>query len=454
MRRGDSAARLDPQYQEVNRRKRAYYASPRYPMVPLGKLATFIQYGISKRANTAGLGVPMIRMNNLQANGWDLSDLKHIELNDADLDRYRLLKGDLLFNRTNSKELVGKCEAFGEDGDWVFASYLIRVRLDPQRAVPGFVSAFLNSPAGRIQIDQVSRQVAGMSNVNAEELRDLLIPLPDITEQERLLAELETARFERDSALKQASALLDDFESWALSAMGITAPTQVRRNFFATWLGAARSRLDPFHHLPEFVEIERSVAAVPHARLGELVTFSADTWNPAEHTEPTFRYIEIGGVDRRRGKAMAITLPTNEAPSRARMAVRAGDLIVSLTRPHHGSIALLGPEHQDGVASTGFAVIRSVSTAASAQFLWAALRLTLSLRQMLRRASGGNYPAITQDELANILLPVPNKTTQQLVVNESIRRSNVADALEAQASAQWQQTRARFAQQLLKADLS
>ena len=75
MRRGESAARLDSQYQEVNRRKRACYASPRYPMVPLGKLATFIQYGISERANTAGLGVPMIRMNNLQTNGWDLSDL-------------------------------------------------------------------------------------------------------------------------------------------------------------------------------------------------------------------------------------------------------------------------------------------------------------------------------------------------------------------------------------------
>ena len=65
----------------------------------------------------------------------------------------------------------------------MFASYLIRVRLDTQRAIPGFVSAFLNSPAGRIQIDQVSRQVAGMSNVNAEELRELLIPLPEIDEQ-------------------------------------------------------------------------------------------------------------------------------------------------------------------------------------------------------------------------------------------------------------------------------
>src|SRR6187402_975326 len=149
------AGRLDPQYQELHRRKQAYYSDTPYPLVPLGSLATYIQYGISERANTSGLGVRMIRMNNLQANGWDLSELKHIELLAADLKRYRLEKGDLLFNRTNSKELVGKCEVFSEEGDWVFASYLIRVRLDPDRAIPGFVSAFLNSPAGRMQIDQV-----------------------------------------------------------------------------------------------------------------------------------------------------------------------------------------------------------------------------------------------------------------------------------------------------------
>ena len=122
MRRGDTAARLDPQYQELDRRKRIYYANPRYTLVSLGSLATYVQYGISERANTANLGVPMIRMNNLQANGWDLADLKHIELEDEVLDRYRLLKGDLLFNRTNSKELVGKCEAFDEEEDWVFGA--------------------------------------------------------------------------------------------------------------------------------------------------------------------------------------------------------------------------------------------------------------------------------------------------------------------------------------------
>lgn len=443
-------ARLDPQYQELDRRKRIYYGNPRYALVSLGSLATYVQYGISERANTASLGVPMIRMNNLQANGWDLTDLKHIELDDEILDRYRLLKGDLLFNRTNSKELVGKCETFSESGDWVFASYLIRVRLNTNIALPGFISAFLNSPAGRIQIDQVSRQVAGMSNVNAEELRELQIPLPGIAEQRSLLGELEVARMKRDRALAKAEELINGFEEWALRAMGVALTQTKRCTTFAVCIDSARSRLDPFHHLPEFMEIERAITSAPHIRLGDLITFSTDTWSPSSHPEPTFRYIEISGVDRRRGKAHASAIATDEAPSRARMAVEPGDLIVSLTRPHHGSIALLGSEHQDCVASTGFAVIRNVKDKSSAHFLWAVLRLSSSLRQMLRRASGGNYPAITQDELANILVPLPDIKIQQQVVDEAVRRSVQADALEAQAETIWQQARERFEQQLLK----
>ena len=73
-----------------------------------------MQYGICERATEENVGVPMLRMNNLQADGWDLTDLKYIQLGEEDLERYQLQPGDLLFNRTNSKELVGKCEVFHE----------------------------------------------------------------------------------------------------------------------------------------------------------------------------------------------------------------------------------------------------------------------------------------------------------------------------------------------------
>lgn len=451
MRRGESQARLDPQYQELERRKRAYYLNALFPLTPIGALATFVQYGISERANTAGLGVPIIRMNNLQANGWDFSDIKHIELDEAELDRYRLLKGDLLFNRTNSKELVGKCEVFEESGDWVFASYLIRVRINAHRALPQFISSFLNCPAGRIQIDQVSRQIAGMTNVNAEELRLLEIPLPPLDVQRCLVVELDSARAERDHALAEADRLLSTFEPWAIKEMGLTPPKEDARKVYAIPRNAATTRIDPFFHAPDFVEIERVIQAAPHAPLGSLVKFSSDTWNAKKHPEPTFRYIEISGVDRRRGQAKTSEVSVADAPSRARMIVQPEDIIISLTRPHHGSIALLNGFYEGCIASTGFAVIRNVDEKRiSRPFLWAVLRLSLSLKQMLRRASGGNYPAITQDELAKVLIPLPDRSAQESIVEEVVQRNNEADRLEAHAETVWCEARERFEQQLLQ----
>ncbi len=322
------------------------------------------------------------------------------------------------------------------------------------KALSGFLWAVLSMPRLLYAAQGAFTGSSGHQRVPASFLEQLEIPVPPIDIQRRLVAELDVARAERDRVLAEADALITEFEEWALKAMGVAAMQTKRRTTFAVHIGSARSRLDPFHHLPEFVEIERAICQCSHARLGELVTFSTDTWNPANHPEPSFRYIEISGVDRKRGKAIASAVATNEAPSRARMAVQPGDLIVSLTRPHHGSIALLGPEHQNCVASTGFAVIRNVTGKSSAGFLWAVLRLSSSLRQMLRRASGGNYPAITQDELANILVPLPEIDTQQRVVDEAIRRSSEADALEARAENIWKQARERFEQQLLKGEVS
>ncbi len=82
----------------------------------------------------------------------------------------------MLFNRTNSKELVGKCAVFREDGDWYFAGYLIRVAIGEDGYRPEFLARFLNSDVGRVQIDQISRQIIGMANVNAEEIKELLVP--------------------------------------------------------------------------------------------------------------------------------------------------------------------------------------------------------------------------------------------------------------------------------------
>ncbi|WP_228369562.1 restriction endonuclease subunit S [Methanothrix harundinacea] len=153
--------------------------------------------------------------------------------------------------------------------------------------------------------------------------------------------------------------------------------------------------------------------------MGQLTRFSKETWSPENHNTSTFFYIEIGGVDRFTAAVTANEIPVADAPSRARMKVRTGDIIVSLTRPHHGSIALIKKEHHGCIASTGFAIIRNIDeTQISKEYLVHTLRSSICLDQMLRRSSGGNYPAITEEELANIKIPVPPAEIQCRLVAE------------------------------------
>ena len=132
-----------------------------------------------------------------------------------------------------------------------------------------------------------------------------------------------------------------------------------------------------------------------------------------------FRYIEINGVSRETGEVSFSDVPTKEAPNRAQMMVQKDDIIVSLTRPHHGSIALIDDELDGCIVSTGFAILRKIKyPTLSRLYLCSVLQSQLCLHQMLQRSSGGSYPAITKDQLMQILIPIPNVDLEHTLVSQ------------------------------------
>lgn len=210
------------------------------------------------------------------------------------------------------------------------------------------------------------------------------------------------------------------------------------------------TRLDPHYFAPQFAHLAAAIRSKPCDTLGNLVDFSREQWNPTEAQADTFRYIEISNVNITTGEARAEPTPVSEAPSRARMLVRDGNLIISTTRPHHGAIALIDIDLDGCIASTGFAVVRGVKDKRiDLSYLWCVLRSRLCLPQMLQRSSGGNYPAITEDELRNVLIPVPDADTQSAIVAELGRRRDAARAMRDEAADVWQGAKAEFAARLL-----
>ncbi len=143
-------------------------------------VVTEVKYGTSSPAEDEGL-YPYLRMNNITPEGYmDYSKLKFINITDEkDKEKYVVRKGDLLFNRTNSKELVGKTGVFNEDSEMVIAGYLIRVRTN-ERANSWFLWGYLNSIHGKQTLLGMCKSIVGMANINAQELQGIKILIPPI----------------------------------------------------------------------------------------------------------------------------------------------------------------------------------------------------------------------------------------------------------------------------------
>ena len=85
--------------------------------------------------------------------------MKYLHIPEKDHARFVLKRGDILVNRTNSAELVGKCAVFDVDDDYAFASYLIRLRLDTEKADSRLVASYINSPIGRAYMFSERKQI-------------------------------------------------------------------------------------------------------------------------------------------------------------------------------------------------------------------------------------------------------------------------------------------------------
>ena len=163
------------------------------------------RYGTSQKTTDDDTGTPVLRMGNIQQGRLDLRDLKYLHLSNSELANLHLATGDVLVNRTNSAELVGKCAVFDLEEECVFASYLIRLRLDSTRIEPRLVALYLNSPSGRAYMQKEKTQMTGQANVNAKKLRAVPIALPSLSEQQLIVAYLDDLQAKVDS-LKQLQA--------------------------------------------------------------------------------------------------------------------------------------------------------------------------------------------------------------------------------------------------------
>ena len=157
------------------------------------EVALAFDYGSTRKSEADGL-VPVLRMGNIQEGQLDWSNLVYTS-DPGEAAKYALAPGDLLFNRTNSPDLVGKTAVFRADREAIFAGYLIRVRFD-KNVLPEYVAYHLNSARGRTFCASVKVDGLSQSNINARKLSSFSIPLLEGGEQNRIVEALDKQRGE------------------------------------------------------------------------------------------------------------------------------------------------------------------------------------------------------------------------------------------------------------------
>ena len=404
------------------------------------------RYGTSKKSSPEGK-MPVLRMGNITRVGTiDWGDLVYTSDED-DIAKYSLSSGDIIFNRTNSKEWVGKTAYYDGSYDCIYAGYL--VAFTPIEINGRYINYAMCSDYERTWCKAVKTDGVNQSNINVQKLKTFLLPVPPITEQGRIVSvlekclslvdEIEHSQTDLDSLYSQLrSKVLDLAVRGQLveqsladepAAVLLERIREERRALVAAGKAKAPKGGDSIiyrasdggHYEKRGKKEER--VEVPFdlpegwkwARLGSIV------WHrPQVVPDKRFSYIDIGSIDNvnQRLNTKETLIDAKDAPSRARKPVEIDDILYSTVRPYLHNACIIDREFSaTPIASTGFAAMVCHGGIINRYLLHVLLSPYFDLyANASGNSTGSSYPAINDVALYRGLIPIPPLAEQQRIV--------------------------------------
>ena len=243
------------------------------------------------------------------------------------------------------------------------------------------------------------------------------VPIPPLPVQQKIVAYWEDVQSRILVAARTIETIQQETEKELLKKIGLQVPPITPRKGRFTINLSQNERWDTFFFREDFSCLDEQIRSFKYMTLGDALNFINRRWKLSGFPNGSFEYIEISSVTKNDGVTNTRRVSVEEAPSRATTLVKAGDLIISTTRPYLGAFAIIQDKHDGFVCSSGFSLADSLKTTVlTKEFILFFLKSPAGLRQLERRMSGGLYPAIVQSELEKILIPTPPLTIQKEVV--------------------------------------
>lgn len=372
------------------------------------------QYGISIEMNTDSVGYPIYRMNEIHDMLCDLDVDKCADITQAEYDRFALKDRDVLFNRTNSFEWVGRTGIYYQNDDIqrTFASYL--VRLNPKDSIlPEYLCAYLNCKYGEWDVKRRARQSINQTNVNPEEVKEIEIPILDIDLQQKIqccFTQANSLRILSQKTYSEAELILHN--ELGINSIAVT-DVNVSQKRFSDFINSGR--LDAEYYQPKYDGLFSRLSEFETKRLGDIVRICKSIEPGSEaYQNQGIPFMRVSNLSKFGFSDTEIHLSSDEY----------GDVI----RPKQNTILL----SKDGSVGIAYKVEQDMNVITSGAILHLTITdnefmpdyLTLVLNSVIvgmqaeRDAGGSIIQHWKPSEIENVIIPKLSKEIQQEITNK------------------------------------
>ena len=360
------------------------------------------------------VGYPIYRMNEIHDMLCDLDVDKCADITQAEYDRFALKDRDVLFNRTNSFEWVGRTGIYYQNDDIqrTFASYL--VRLNPKDSIlPEYLCAYLNCKYGEWDVKRRARQSINQTNVNPEEVKEIEIPILDIDLQQKIrccFTQANSLRILSQKTYSEAELILHN--ELGINSIAVT-DVNVSQKRFSDFINSGR--LDAEYYQPKYDDLFSRLSKFETKRLGDIVQIRKSIEPGSEaYQNQGIPFIRVSNLSKFGFSDTEIHLSPDEY----------GDVI----RPKQNTILL----SKDGSVGIAYKVEQDMDVITSGAILHLTITdnefmpdyLTLVLNSVIvgmqaeRDAGGSIIQHWKPSEIENVIIPKLSQEIQQEITNK------------------------------------
>lgn len=410
------------------------------------KLGDFLEYaksgfaaGKAEQANDDEAGsIIQIRPTNVSEEG-ELYFDKNIYISKDTLKKRHndiLQKGEVLFNNTNSQEWVGKTAFFNLDGVYFASNHITRLKTTSE-LLPEYLRILLNIYQKNKVFFNICTNWNNQSGVNSGLLKELVIPLPDLPTQQKIIEKFDSAQIAVKAKEQEAVALLASIDEFVLSELGITLPEAKPKTCFTIMASEVEGgRFDTYYYTPEFILNEKAIGKGKYKSVvfEDIITDLKNGVEIRKYAETGFRYLRVTDLTK---NGISDNSPrfvyVDRIPERVRLSK--DDFLISRS----GSLGLVSCVDNhiiDSILSSHIFKVTLNKEKINSHFLEAFLRSKLGQLQFRHKNNGGIIPEINQSALKSIKIPLPPLAIQQKIAGEVQSRMAKAQQLKREATDQ------------------